>query len=263
MRCLNALGKVQNNMGNHLEKELKEIGLSEKEAKVYLASLELGPATAQEIAAKAEVNRPTTYVMIDSLTSQGLMSQFEKGKKRYFAAEAPENFEVLIKKERKVVEEKERKIGQLLGDLRALMKFAAMPPKVRFYEGLEGVNNLREDLINSRTNELFEIIPLDLVRKFVDPKFSTDDLRPKIKRQVKTKTLFSSKKGHTIKEERGRLDVRQISSEKDLPAEVILFGDKTIFMTFSGKPAGFVIESREVTETMKLLFDSFWNTSEK
>ena len=43
-----------------LDKELQKIGLSEKEAKVYLAALELGQASVQNIARKAEVNRATT-----------------------------------------------------------------------------------------------------------------------------------------------------------------------------------------------------------
>ncbi|MEY4744239.1 MAG: hypothetical protein RL272_184, partial [Candidatus Parcubacteria bacterium] len=71
-------------MREDLAKELQKIGLSENEAKVYLAGLELGPSTAQMMAAKATVSRPTTYIMIESLIKRGLMSSFQKGKKRYF-----------------------------------------------------------------------------------------------------------------------------------------------------------------------------------
>ena len=53
------------------EKELQDLGLSEKEAKVYLTALEMGAETAQNIAKKANVNRATTYVQIDSLKAKG------------------------------------------------------------------------------------------------------------------------------------------------------------------------------------------------
>ena len=58
-----------------LIQELGHLGLSEKEAAVYLASLELGPAPVQDISHKAKVNRATTYVMIESLMGRGLISR--------------------------------------------------------------------------------------------------------------------------------------------------------------------------------------------
>ena len=61
--------------------QLKHIGLSENEAKVYLAMLELGPSPVLEIAAKAGINRPTAYAQIESLKKMGLVSMQTKGKK--------------------------------------------------------------------------------------------------------------------------------------------------------------------------------------
>ena len=79
-----------------LEKELQQLGLSDKEAKTYLASLELGPVSVQEIAKKSGLKRPTVYFAIEQLIKMGLMSSFEKGKKRYFSAESPERLVSLI-----------------------------------------------------------------------------------------------------------------------------------------------------------------------
>ena len=64
---------------------LKQLGLLEKEAKVYLASLELGEATVLELAKKSALNRTTVYVEIEKLGQRGLVSSIEKGKKRYFS----------------------------------------------------------------------------------------------------------------------------------------------------------------------------------
>ena len=51
-------------MNTPLIEKLEEFGLSEKEAKVYMASLEIGEATADQIAKHSGVNRSTTYVQI-------------------------------------------------------------------------------------------------------------------------------------------------------------------------------------------------------
>ncbi len=63
--------------------QLQKIGFSDKEAAVYLASLELGPATILELAKKAKVKRPTVHVLVEGFIKRGLASSFEKGKKRF------------------------------------------------------------------------------------------------------------------------------------------------------------------------------------
>src|SRR3989338_8570172 len=110
-----------------LDKNLISLGLSQKEASVYIASLELGPATAQNIAKKAAVNRPTTYVMIESLTKRGLMSSFEKGKKRFFSAESPERLQNIFHVQRREIEEREHELHSILPELRALSSGAEKP----------------------------------------------------------------------------------------------------------------------------------------
>lgn len=60
------------------EKILQELGLTEIEAKIYLASLELGTDTVLKIAKKAEVKRPTAYIALDSLFSKGFVSKSKK-----------------------------------------------------------------------------------------------------------------------------------------------------------------------------------------
>jgi hypothetical protein len=44
------------------EKELIELGFGDKEAKVYLALLELGPSSTTEISRLAKINRPLLRV---------------------------------------------------------------------------------------------------------------------------------------------------------------------------------------------------------
>lgn len=87
--------------------ELKKIGLSENEAEVYIALLELGSATAQEIAAKSGIKRTTIYVQIEALMKMGLVTSFEKemskGKapKTYFRAEDPEHLKNIVENEKR------------------------------------------------------------------------------------------------------------------------------------------------------------------
>ena len=89
-----------------LERDLQEIGLNEKEAKVYLAALELGQSVVQDIAKKAGVNRATTYFVIEGLMKMGLMSSFHKGKKQYFVAADPDRLIRVVEQEKGSIERK-------------------------------------------------------------------------------------------------------------------------------------------------------------
>src|SRR3989344_3084998 len=99
---------------------LKNIGLGDKAAKVYLAMLELGPASVLEIAAKASVNRPTTYLQIEELKKKGLVSTQKKGKKDLYIAESPDQLEAVVAREKKLFESKSDVIKEALPELLAL-----------------------------------------------------------------------------------------------------------------------------------------------
>src|SRR3989338_5643152 len=75
-----------------LEKELTSLGLSGEEAKVYLATLELGGSFVSAVARRAKVNRSTCYHTLDNLIKKGLVSSYQKGKVLHFTAEDPTRF---------------------------------------------------------------------------------------------------------------------------------------------------------------------------
>ena len=83
----------------HLEQSLSEIGLSNKEAGVYIALLSLGHGTVSEISRRANINRTTGYDILDSLLSKGLVSISGKEPKQEYTAESTDNISKFISEE--------------------------------------------------------------------------------------------------------------------------------------------------------------------
>ncbi len=71
-------------MKQSLIERVKEIGLTDKEARVYLSILELGEATAAEISKRSEIQRTTSYNIIPILQKKGLIDSSEKNGVKYF-----------------------------------------------------------------------------------------------------------------------------------------------------------------------------------
>jgi sugar-specific transcriptional regulator TrmB len=102
-----------------IEKILEQIGLNQKEAKVYLTLLELGPTAIRNIADKANINRGTTYESLKKLQKIGLVSYFHQGKKQHFVSEDPSVLNNLLSRKKLELKEAEANLPKALSSLSA------------------------------------------------------------------------------------------------------------------------------------------------
>lgn len=246
----------------NLENEIKKLGLSDKEAKIYLALLEIGQALVAEIATHSGVNRATTYVILEELKSKGLISTFLKGKKTYFVAESPERLSNLFKIEENRVKESFLGLKKILPDLDKLYESRGEHPKVRFFEGKEGIALLQEDILKTRAKSIEEIIPLDEAYKNFPP--SKTDHRKRMyekMRKVHFRIIYTSKKG-AILPETNIIEKRSIKFIKHeifpISAEIVLFGNKTLIFVTKSKPFAIVLEDQLITNNFRTIFDFLW-----
>jgi DNA-binding MarR family transcriptional regulator len=117
---------------DHLVEPLKNLGLSEKEAKIYLALLQLGPSTPYQIAKKAELKRPTAYVIAEELVEKGLIVHVPGEEKKRYIARTPDAF----------IEERSERLQAaraILPELRSFQKGTSEKPSILYYEGSEGI----------------------------------------------------------------------------------------------------------------------------
>lgn len=136
-----------------LSEVLIKIGLNEKEAKVYLAMLALGPATAYRIAPKAGVKRSIAYIVLESLQARGLVSVVPQGERKLFVASDPGK---LLGE----IEQKKELYKRFLPNLEALYLDASKKekPQVQFFEGREAVGTLYEKIYQSNNVAFFSTI---------------------------------------------------------------------------------------------------------
>ncbi|MEA3248858.1 MAG: helix-turn-helix domain-containing protein [Patescibacteria group bacterium] len=251
-------------MEDGLVRELEEIGLSEKEARVYLASLELGSSTAQSIAAKATVPRPTTYIMIESLIQRGLMSSFQKGKKRYFISEDPRLLKDIFQNRLNILVKKGENINQLIPKILSVSKLSEMP-RVRMLEGEEGLKFIQQDLLTAQ-DIVSNIVSLDDARN-VTAQSALDCFWKKIRdNNISIRTLYTKNEGIDIFGKKVGCDweSRKIPSDKyEFKGEITIYDNKVAGLTFGGCSIGVVIESEEIASTARVLFNLAWNASDK
>lgn len=122
---------------------LKELGLSEGEATIYLALLRLGDCQVNKIKIETKMHRTTIYDFLDSLIKKGLVSYVVKNNVKFFIAAPPARLQNLL-------HEKEEHLKEVLPSLMRLAEIEKRSIKVEVYEGVEGFKTFVNRMLNRR-----------------------------------------------------------------------------------------------------------------
>lgn len=244
---------------------LIKIGLSEKEASVYLATLELGSDSVQNIAKLAKINRATAYVILEKLMNLGLVSTHIYGKKTAFVAENPKELNNLIENQKKDIELKKQKLEDVMNSLVAIYNLKEDKPIVRYFEGADGLEALdrfgHEDL-KKTTGQLYAITPADILEEQF-PMRRKKSVKERVKQNIKSKVIYTHKNGPFSSDD----DKASLREGIFLPRDILpLDGTISIYenwgvklYTFDKKyPYGVLIQSPIIAKNLKYMFDLAW-----
>lgn len=250
--------------------ELTNLGLTDKEAAVYLSCLQLGASPVQPIAKKAKVVRATTYVILESLMKMGLVTKYKEGKKTLFSAETPRQLMRLLEQQEEVIEVKQQNLEAILPQLQMLTKSAGDKPSVRYFEGKEGLRAIRQEIIMyARANDvIYNFTPADHLRGV----FASDEdthYTQRVAKGVHAKTLFTTKSEKTKKEwldsmSDHKTEIAFIPPEKfPVSAGMTIYRDRIAIGSYTGKLFGVIIESEQMANMMRCLFTLAWDGAQK
>lgn len=232
---------------------LSNIGFNKKEAQVYLAALELGGATITDIAQKAGLPRTTSYGIIKILAHKGLVSFNVKKKRKYFFAEDP-------KRLLSIAQERERVLREAMPDLQSIYNVSEIKPKIKFYEGKEGIKTILEDILKSKKDFLAITSIEDMLKVFNDsfPRF----IEERANRKINVKLLTNRAPAALALAEKDKMEFRQtkfVPKEFSFHTAMFIYGDKLAVISVNKKPIiGIVIEDTNIVYTQRMLFEIIW-----
>ncbi len=231
--------------------ELRKLGLTEKEVRVYLAALELGHNSVQVIAKKAQISRPTAYAVIKNLENKELIAESKERGKRYFTAQSPDHLLGILRRQKRELEEKEREFLRIIAALRAKY-YSKDRCEIRNYSGKAGLELLLDDFSTSNTKEIYVLA--------ADNKIWPAGQREKVYQRIQKRL--------------GQIRIKEISGQ---PAEssltylerkffgknlsfkgIIIIYDKLIILP--SLKNGLLIENKIVIDLIKSLFLMVWQS---
>ncbi len=233
---------------------LKSLNLTEGEAAVYLATLELGQGTIQDLARKSKVKRSTVYTFIEKLKDSGFLYQTRKNKRTlYFASDPLQLLEI----------EKNRltELENALPELAAIHNNSRTKPKVTFYEGENGIKEVYADTIKTKEH-IVAWSDFDNMEKVMGKKFIEEYPKERSKKDIGFQTITTDTflTRELEKKNIGALRDMKFLESGDFKTEVNIYGSKVAFMSFrAAEPFAVLIEDEGIADTLRLAWKESWN----
>lgn len=233
---------------------LKQIGLEEKHAKIYLACLELGKTSIKDIAKKSGIKRTTIYDIIDDMINAGYIKITTKGKRKKFVAIEPNKLKTLLKK-------REVLLNQILPDLQLINNVNRTKPKIWFYEGVEGLKKVYEDTLGIENSIFYGWASEDVVG-VLGEKWVNEYLNKRKTKKIRSKIIMTAteKIKEIAKHDKEQLRKSKLIDPKKYPfeIEINIYNNRVALISSIDKMA-VIIESDSTSNTMKTIFDLCWN----
>ncbi len=240
-----------------LQNKLTEIGLSEKEAGVYISLLELGRGTVSQISRRASINRTTGYDILDSLSAKGLVSISGKEPKQEYVAESPDHIEKMLLERIENTKVFINEVKNIIPELKSIHNVVDRP-KVLFYEGKEGLQKVYEDTLSS-SEEILAYASVEDIKPTL-PHYFPEYYKRRAKKGIPIRAIFPDS---VDARERASLDKEEMRQSLIIPQtfgfhpEINIYDNKIMIASWREK-LGVIIESSEIADAMKKIYELAW-----
>lgn len=246
--------------------KLEKFGLSDKEAKIYLSLLGLGPSSVSEIAKNANLNRSTAYVLLESLIKLDLVAVSEKNKISIYSPASPDRLVIMAEDKARSYNEKIILAKSLSEELKPITDHKHKFKKAILLDGLDGLKTAYDGVLDAKgtiRTLLSSQNASDLLPDYLAEYYNKLD-----KKKVPIEVIVpeKSESGALFKKKitnKGSLIIKNVPVGKEgFSSEINVYDNKIAFISPSEKFA-LVIESDSLAETMKRVFSLIINKTKE
>jgi HTH-type transcriptional regulator, sugar sensing transcriptional regulator len=233
---------------------VKNLGLNDKQAQIYLALVQLGQTTGYAIAEAVNIKKPTVYVVLEDLRLKGLVRKIPNAKKQLFEAKPPD--ELLMQ-----AQEGLDQVKSVLPQLLALAK-SDNRPKTYLFEGIKGIEQaLHFNLEKIAAKEVVGFyaqasgIPRALISIFTDYNNKMKKLAIKSRGIVPD---HPSLKFYRETDKQYKREMRVVSSDLLSSSNVVEIGEDFVKIISFHDLHAVIIESKSIAKTFRQIFEMAW-----
>ena len=236
---------------------LEDLGLSNAEAKIYLALLQAGQTTTGIIIDTTKLQSSTVYHVLGSLIEKGLVNYIFIGKVKNYQAETPESFLAFL-------EEKKRKFKEILPNLKSRESIGKKRQTAKVYQGMKGLKTAFNDVLNTmKSGEEYYFFQVDNEKLFNEKvvRFFRNYHIQRSKKGIKAKGMAKRESKKIMSKIYNLPHTKVKYVEEFMPNGLVIYKNKLITLDWDDIPTAFIIESESVANSYKRFFEDKWKTA--
>ena len=232
--------------------KLRENGLSDSEANVYLSLLKLGEATVAEISQSSGLHRTNIYDSLEKLKEKGLASYLSKDNKQFFRAAEPENLLTYL-------QEKEEAINKFIPDLKKIQSKIHEKVTVEVFKGPQGIRSALKDILATK-KEVIGYSVSGQLRKYL-PEFAKYYFREQAKYKIMHRFIYTT--GVTKPSLEKYYKIKYLPKEFSSTTINISYDDKILNIIYQPEMVAIRIKSKPLVEDFRRHFELLWKAAKK
>lgn len=244
-----------------IKQTLKEYGLEDAEALLYLASLKLGEAGMSDLSREAQIKRTSAYVIFQSLEKKGLMGSFKMRGRHKFVATRPD---ILISQTEKELQD----LKLILPQLNSLTKKKDQRPQITYYEGKAGYFLASEESLRTANSTVYHIGSISETREVVGEDWDLNYYIPsRLKNHIRFKALYfkSQMPQSFLTSNHSELlrEVRYLPETHIFGTSKLIYGNKVAIFSSKKELITVIIESADIANSERSNFNLIWDLSQQ
>jgi HTH-type transcriptional regulator, sugar sensing transcriptional regulator len=236
---------------------LKQLGLTEGEARVYFSLLKLGSTKIGPIVNDSHISRSKVYDVLERLTAKGLVSHITKGEVRHYNAVGPYRLRDYIAKKEELIRSQREIIDDMIPYL-AQVASRNRESSAEIFTGDKGLRSAYEIMYkDAKAGEVLRYFyPYDDYHEVASP-FYERLYRFQKSKKLKEKGIGieAFKKSKYYKSYPKDAKMRFVSFP--LPGTMDVFQDMLLIVSWEAM-TGILVTSKEISEHFSRYFDSVW-----
>ncbi len=252
--------------GSQIHNLLKKLGLSGNEIKLYLACLSTGAVKVGELSKITKIHRVAIYPLIDSLLKKGLLIKSQQDNKKTIKPLGPKYLKNIINKKKRELRKIELTFEELLPEIQALFKQAPEKPRVQYYEGINGMQQMNQDIINTLSNggTTYSYAHVDNLEKAFENYSDIHEghVSLRVQHNIHNRAIVHNSPliNKMIKTRKQRLLELLVVDKKYFPFrnDVTIYKNKIAILSLDPEKIGVIIESKDIYEDQLAIFNLAW-----
>lgn len=232
---------------------IRELGLSEPEADVYLALLRLGGCKASIVAKDVGLKRTTAYPILKSLAQKGFVSVYFRKSQHFYYAQKPGKVANLFQKKLETFE-------SMIPLLENMEKKETARVGLQFIETLDELKEFYRGVLDEYKNKEYCIIGSATAWEGLDPKFFIQFRKDRGKNNIHTKLLLTEEsKNINPTDSRLLREFKYLPKKYRFKSTVDIYKDKILIVSSELSSLAVVIAIPAMVDVFRSVFEMLWD----